>query len=474
MGSCVKGTEVNDTQQIRVRDTRKPGHCWQDNELYDVFQPIIGPMAMLVYLQMTRECYGHTVEFSLRELGAASGVSKDTTQRALGVMEMIGMVRRMRAGSVHVPAQYELADLKELCRHYGGVMHRARASYVLPPPEAGALRERVKEFLLRGREPKRSESTVSVGDSNEERNKTAHISARKDSIGEPPVVPTVSVGDSNPDAPGDGTVSQNGVYCLPGETPLYNKTQNSKTNPSSLPPSGTEGGVAAPLPIVRNLLNGLCAMRARTGDAKDLHDQAEDFFVKAGFLCTREFPVPDRGDGRTGRLDLVVERGGLRIALELDRVSWRDNSLAKLRQIEATRVVVLRESGGAIPCPPGVDFVVAMGWAGGSGAVQQADDSQVSAVDRVMRECGFSDARLASVIRLALSCELVREPGTADEVASLMIRRWREYCQLGEYLRFTWSPKKFFAQGHWLNSEGWPLDQERIDRARGAAVGSYR
>jgi len=360
---------MNDTPQIRVRDSRKPGHCWQDNELYDVFQPIIGPMAMLVYLQMTRECYGHTVEFSLRELGTASGVSKDTAQRALGILELIGMVRRTRAGSVHVPAQYELTDLKELCRHYGGVMHRARASYILPPAEAGALRERVKEFLLRGREPKRSESTVSVGDSSEECNKTAHISARKDSIDEAPAIPTVSVGDSNPDVPGDGTVSQNGVYCLPGETPLYNKTQNSKTNPTPTP------------------------------------------------------PLP----------------GGEREV-----------------ELSPSRILQLARASGELLSESAVEF------------------GKSAAVDRVMRECGFSDPRLAPVIDLALSWEVVRSQTGVDEIAALMIQRWREYCQVGEYLRYTWSPKKFIAQGHWLNVEGWPLDQERLDRARGAAVGSYR
>ena len=240
---------MNETNPIRVRDARKPGHCWQDNELYDVFQPIIGPMAMLVYLQMTRECYGHTVEFSLRELGAAAGVSKDTAQRSLAILELIGMARRTRAGSVRVPAQYELTDLKDLCRHYGGIMQRARASYVLPGMETARLREKVKEFLSRDRAPKSGPSTVSVGDSSAGRHETAHVSQRKDSAEKISAPATVSVGDSgNRDAggsedrsAGDEVVSQNGVYCLPGETPLYNNTQNNKTNPSPTPP--LPGGV---------------------------------------------------------------------------------------------------------------------------------------------------------------------------------------------------------------------------------------
>lgn len=58
---------------------------------------------------------------------------------------------------------------------------------------------------------------------------------------------------------------------------------------------------------------------------------------------SRELVVPDRGDGRRGRVDLFVDLPGRKpVAIEIDRGGPRAKSLFKLRSLHAWRVVVLR------------------------------------------------------------------------------------------------------------------------------------
>jgi hypothetical protein len=65
--------------------------------------------------------------------------------------------------------------------------------------------------------------------------------------------------------------------------------------------------------------------------------------TRLGFRVQTELPVPNRGDGRTGRIDLLARRGPCIVALELDRKSPRRKSLYKLRHLGyGSRAVVLR------------------------------------------------------------------------------------------------------------------------------------
>jgi hypothetical protein len=56
-------------------------------------------------------------------------------------------------------------------------------------------------------------------------------------------------------------------------------------------------------------------------------------------------------------------------------------------------------------------------------------------------------------------------------IADEMISNWREYVELGEFLRYTWSPRKSFSEGHWKKWQGWPLDRQVIALRNGARVG---
>lgn len=125
--------------EIKLRDKRKPGHCWQDNELYDCFQPVIGPIAVGVYTRLTRECYGAAVKISLRDLAALTGISKSAVGRAMSILESIGMVV-IRRGAPKRVQEYDLADLKELAIHYGAIFDHKRSSYILSPESIVRLR----------------------------------------------------------------------------------------------------------------------------------------------------------------------------------------------------------------------------------------------------------------------------------------------------------------------------------------------
>lgn len=67
--------------------------------------------------------------------------------------------------------------------------------------------------------------------------------------------------------------------------------------------------------------------------------------AESGYLVRREVLVENRGDGHRGRVDLVAERDGCRVAIECDRKTARRKSIMKLGQVPATgRLVVCREA----------------------------------------------------------------------------------------------------------------------------------
>jgi DNA-binding MarR family transcriptional regulator len=127
---------------VKVRDKRRPGHCWQDNELYDAFQPIIGPHAVNVYVHLTRECYETTAEYSLRKLADATGISKSAVSRNLAVLEHVGMLRVQR-GAGSAASSCELLDLKDSAERLGAIYNRRRSSFVFTDSMTAKLRAEI-------------------------------------------------------------------------------------------------------------------------------------------------------------------------------------------------------------------------------------------------------------------------------------------------------------------------------------------
>lgn len=68
-----------------------------------------------------------------------------------------------------------------------------------------------------------------------------------------------------------------------------------------------------------------------------------------GWAVDCEVDVPDRGDGRPGRIDAVVRKGSEVVALELDRCAPRAKSVAKLRSYQSAtaRAVAVRNAASS-------------------------------------------------------------------------------------------------------------------------------
>ena len=313
--------------EVRVRDKRKPGHCWQDNELYDAWQPIIGPHAVNIYVNLTRNSYSSTIEYSVRRLADATGISRTAVWRNLRVMEHVGMLRLQR-GSGSSTSTCELLDLKEAAEKLGAVYNRRQASFVFTDGKLASLRMEVVQLRksMQSKSPESASShTVSQRDTNSAEQKILCPSKR------------------------DACVPPERRLCLSdgGAQQKCEKNTIHKTNP--------------PLPL----------------------------------------PLQGRGD-----------------------------------------------------------------------ASHATDSPLVSEAERVMRECGWTDSRLLAVIATALKARCDEGDITVLEAGDLMIGNWREYVELGKFLRFVWSPRKWIAHGHWLNWKLWPLDQSRLERCREARVGS--
>jgi len=81
-------------------------------------------------------------------------------------------------------------------------------------------------------------------------------------------------------------------------------------------------------------------------NAAVFHDDVEAVLVSMGLDVVREFEVEDRGDGRKGRVDLVVmDQGQPLIGIECDRAEPRNKSIRKLSEFRHG-IVALRESEG--------------------------------------------------------------------------------------------------------------------------------
>lgn len=107
----------NDTK-VRLRDQRKPGHGWFDNEIFDVFGDELGHTGISVYVTLTRLCYGTSVKMSLREMGAQARMNKDTLSRALRTVIALGLVIERKGATPQSASTYELVDVKELAQKY--------------------------------------------------------------------------------------------------------------------------------------------------------------------------------------------------------------------------------------------------------------------------------------------------------------------------------------------------------------------
>ena len=110
-------------EQIALRDVRKPGWGWFEDELLDIFAPHIGPYAVCVYLCLCRLAKGNNprIGVSLNDVANlwragrhSPSISKSTIRRALILLERAGIVHLISAATNRTPAVYELVSLDRL------------------------------------------------------------------------------------------------------------------------------------------------------------------------------------------------------------------------------------------------------------------------------------------------------------------------------------------------------------------------
>jgi len=90
---------------------------------------------------------------------------------------------------------------------------------------------------------------------------------------------------------------------------------------------------------------------------------------------------------------------------------------------------------------------------------------------QVMRECHFTDKRLARVITEALEQYAQFASVEVAEAARIMIQNHADFIKLGPYLRYRWGERNWIKQGHWVNVNGWPIDQTKFDQDKHMRVG---
>lgn len=83
-----------------------------------------------------------------------------------------------------------------------------------------------------------------------------------------------------------------------------------------------------------------------SNDAQDARTEICEWLAENGFSCKKQYAVQNRGDGRNGKIDILAEKEGATIGIEIDRDSPRDKSIIKLMQIDGEKVVLVRNGKG--------------------------------------------------------------------------------------------------------------------------------
>jgi hypothetical protein len=95
----------------------------------------------------------------------------------------------------------------------------------------------------------------------------------------------------------------------------------------------------------------------------------------------------------------------------------------------------------------------------------------------VMRECGFTKSRRGRGIEQVIDDVLNQELDLGNpfwETAPKMAANWKLFQENGEFIDVHWGPVNFYRMGIWRNSRGWAWNEAKLERRRGASVGSAR
>ena len=132
--------------QVPLRGAPTKGWCWQDNELYTIFQPIIGAYAVAIYCTLTAMAFGSpSVQYSVRVLAESTKLSTTTVLRALELTECVRLIR-LRKGSGSRKDICEFVDPKALAQSLGAVYKPKTASFMLSKETTERLKAEVRSL----------------------------------------------------------------------------------------------------------------------------------------------------------------------------------------------------------------------------------------------------------------------------------------------------------------------------------------
>jgi hypothetical protein len=107
------------------RDLRETHWSWFQDELLDVFAPLVGPLAVLVYISICRKIKANqaVVQISSRDIakmwdtgGFQQSISKTSVLRALKLLRNAGMLVELQAATKRAAPIYGLRSLPKLAQ----------------------------------------------------------------------------------------------------------------------------------------------------------------------------------------------------------------------------------------------------------------------------------------------------------------------------------------------------------------------
>jgi hypothetical protein len=152
---------------IPLRKLPREEYYVQDNELTDIYAPIIGPFAAMIYGVLCRKSYGSpVVEHSVRELASTTGMSPTAVARSIELLVTVGLIERVVA-SGNRKSVCRLFDVKALALSQGAKRERKSAHFELPASIVDGLRTQVRS-VRRRQQGKAKTEAISSGKRNVE------------------------------------------------------------------------------------------------------------------------------------------------------------------------------------------------------------------------------------------------------------------------------------------------------------------
>lgn len=122
-----------------ARDAREPGWFWADNELIDLYGPLIGAIGVAVYVTLARYADAAGRAFpSYQTIADRLGVSRPTVIKKIKQMEDLGLIAKETRDDPAGDAASNVYVLTPIARHQKAVAVGGGKA-ALPPPSKGDL-----------------------------------------------------------------------------------------------------------------------------------------------------------------------------------------------------------------------------------------------------------------------------------------------------------------------------------------------